>query len=140
MNVRVSDLMVAQVMTARPHQTCGHVKKLLHQHPVSCLPVVGPDNEPVGIISATDLLADRPEGTPVSQFMTTPVFTVPQYADVSLAARVMRNHHIHHVVVTHEQAIVGIISSFDLLKLVEDHRFTVKNAPKAPGRKTTRSQ
>jgi signal-transduction protein with cAMP-binding, CBS, and nucleotidyltransferase domain len=51
----------------------------------------------------------------------------------------MRNHHIHHVIVTHEQRIVGIISSFDLLKLVEDHRFVMKNAPtlskKAGGRR-----
>ena len=61
--------------------------------------------------------------------MSDGVFTVPQYSDVSLAARMMRNHKIHHVVVTHEKLVVGLISSYDLLKLVEDHRFAMKNPP-----------
>ncbi len=64
--------------------------------------------------------------------MTQKVYTVPQYADPSLAARIMRKHKIHHVVVTHEKKVVGIISSFDLLKLVEEHRFVMKNAPDTP--------
>ncbi len=38
----------------------------------------------------------------------------------------MRKHKIHHVVVTHEQEVVGIISSFDLLELVENRRFEAK--------------
>ena len=41
----------------------------------------------------------------------------------------MRNHKIHHLMVTSEQKIVGVISSFDLLKLVEGHRFVMKNPP-----------
>ncbi|MDH3537191.1 MAG: hypothetical protein OER87_15720 [Gammaproteobacteria bacterium] len=41
----------------------------------------------------------------------------------------MRNHHIHRVVVTHEQKIVGMQSAFDLRKLVEDHGYVAKNAP-----------
>ena len=67
--------------------------------------------------------------------MTEKVYTVPKYDDVSTAARVMRNHHIHRVVVTHEQAVVGVLSSFDLLKLVEGHRFVAKNAPTPSKRK-----
>jgi signal-transduction protein with cAMP-binding, CBS, and nucleotidyltransferase domain len=67
--------------------------------------------------------------------MTKPVHTIPQYDDVSTAARIMRNHRIHRVVVTHEQKVVGILSSFDLLKLVEGHRFVTKNAPTSSSRK-----
>ncbi len=47
----------------------------------------------------------------------------------------MRNHGIHHVVVAEGQAVVGILSSFDLLRLVEDHRFVAKNAPTPSSRK-----
>lgn len=61
--------------------------------------------------------------------MSDKVYTIPQYNDVHQAARLMRNHHIHHVVVTHEKVVVGIISSFDLLELVEDHRFVMKPGP-----------
>lgn len=129
MNVKIEDLMVHQVMTVTPHQTFGHVKSLLSKNRGSCVPVLNSEGEAIGIVSASDFLHERPDGTPVSQFMTDKVYTVPQYADPSLAARIMRNHHIHHVVVTHEGKTVGIVSSFDLLKLVEDHRFSMKNAP-----------
>jgi signal-transduction protein with cAMP-binding, CBS, and nucleotidyltransferase domain len=53
---------------------------------------------------------------------------------VSTAARIMRNHKIHRVVVTHEHQVAGVLSAFDLLKLVEDHRFVAKNAPTVPKR------
>jgi len=132
MNVTIQELMVHQVMTATPHQTSEHVRSVLSEHSGSCIPIVDSDGEPVGIVSATDFLDDHPAGTPVSQFMTQKVYTVPQYADPSLAARIMRKHKIHHVVVTHEKKVVGIISSFDLLKLVEEHRFVMKNAPDTP--------
>ena len=47
----------------------------------------------------------------------------------------MRNHNIHRVVVTHEKQVVGMLSAFDLLKLVEDHRYVAKNAPTQSKRK-----
>ena len=31
--------------------------------------------------------------------------------------------------VTEAKQVVGILSSFDLLRLVEDHRYVAKNAP-----------
>ncbi len=70
--------------------------------------------------------------------MTEKVYTVPRYDDVSIAARVMRNHGIHRVVVTHDQAVVGVLSAFDLLKLVEGHRYVQKNAPTRSARKGSR--
>jgi len=129
MNIRVADLMISPVMTATRHQTFGHIKKVLREHNAGCMPVVNSEGEPIGIITARDLLEDRSDDVPISQFMTDNVFTVAQYSDVSLAARMMRNHKIHHAVVTHEKKVVGVISSYDLLQLVEDHRFTMKNAP-----------
>ena len=129
MNAKISDLMTEKVMTATPHQTVGHVRDVMQTNGVNCMPVVDPDGAPVGIVTSTDVLRAEKEGTPISRIMTETVYTVPQYSDVSLAARIMRNHKIHHVLVTHESRLIGIISSFDLLRLVEDHRFVMKNAP-----------
>lgn len=130
MNTKIADLMIEKVMTATPHQTLGHVREVMSVHAVSCMPVVGPDGEPLGIVTTTDLLdCDHSESAPLSGVMSKGVYTVPQYSDPSMAARIMRNHHVHHVLVTHEGQLVGIVSSFDLLRLVEDHRFTMKNAP-----------
>jgi len=129
MNVTIAELMVEDVETTTPHYTLGHVKQILRQHKGNCLPVVDSEGHAVGIVSATDFLHDHPDELQIGQLMTEKVYTVPAYADPSLAARIMRNHGIHHLVVTREQKVVGIISSFDLLRLVEDHRFVAKNAP-----------
>jgi len=129
MNAKIADVMTEKVMSATPHQTVGHVREVMQTHSISCMPVVGPEGEAVGIVTNTDVLAVEKEGTAISQIMTEKIYTVPQYGDVSLAARIMRNHKIHHVIVTHERKLVGLISAFDLLQLVEDHRFVMKNAP-----------
>lgn len=129
MNAKIADLMTEKVMAATPHQTVGHVREVMQAHSVSCMPVVDPEGAPVGIVTSTDVLGAEKDGTPISHIMTEKVYTVPQYSDVSMAARIMRNHKIHHVLVTHEGTLIGIISSFDLLQLVDDHRFVMKNAP-----------
>jgi len=136
LNVKIEELMVPNVITTRPHVTVGHVKGTMRNADVHVLPVVGPDCEPLGIVSATDLLDETSDTTPVSQVMTEKVYTIPQYEEVSVAARIMRNHHIHHLVVTHEQKVTGILSTFDLMKLIEGKRFVMKN----PGSESTRKR
>lgn len=139
MNVKVNDLMRQQVVTAQPHHTADHIRTLLERNHIHAVPIVDSEDHPVGIVSATDLVGDVKGATPVSQIMTEKVYSVPAYEDVHVAARVMRNHEIHRVVVTNEGAVVGILSAFDLLKLVEDHRFTMKNAPTASKKSGRRS-
>ena len=133
MNVKIKDIMVERVITAQPHHSVDHVRGLMERNRIQAVPVVGPEEEALGIVTATDLVTDLKGGTPISRIMTDRVYAVPAYNDVHIAARVMRNHHIHHVVVTHEKKVVGIVSSFDLLKLVEGHRFVMK--PGADGGK-----
>lgn len=129
MTVRIVDLMAKQVVTATPHQTVGHIRGIMERNRIHSVPVVGPENEPLGIITTADLARRAKEESPVSRIMSRQVTVVPAYNDISVAARIMRKNRIHHVVVTHEKQVVGIISSFDLLKLVEGHRFVPKNAP-----------
>ena len=133
MNVKIDDLMAKQVITAQPHHSVDHVRGLMDNNHISAVPVVGPEGDAVGIVTSTDLARDLKGGSPISGLMTEGVHKVPQYNDASVAARIMRKHKIHHVVVTHEKQVVGIISSFDLLKLVEDHRFVMKNPPTKKG-------
>jgi CBS domain-containing protein len=129
MSVKVDELMSRSVVCAEPHQTVDHVRGMLARNHVTAVPVVDSDGHPVGIVSATDFQPGVNGRSPVSSVMTEKVYTVPRYDDVHVAARVMRNHRIHRVVVTDEKKIVGILSAFDLLKLVEDHRYVMKNPP-----------
>ncbi|MDJ0788479.1 MAG: CBS domain-containing protein [Myxococcota bacterium] len=140
MNAKVHDLMTTSVVTTEPHVSVSHVRKILERNKIGAVPVVGPDGEPVGIVSASDLVPTLKADSPVSAVMTEKVYTVPQYDDVSIAARVMRNHKIHRVVVTHENKVVGMVSSFDLLALVESHRWVPKNPPSESRRKKARRE
>ena len=140
MNVKVHELMAGSVVTTQPHVTVEHVRGMLERNQIGAIPVVDPEGQPVGIVSTTDLAADLKPGTPIGSIMTERVYAIPQYDDVSAAARVMRNHKIHRVVVTHEKKVVGMLSAFDLLKLVEGRRFVAKNPPTTSSRKGAKRQ
>jgi CBS domain-containing protein len=129
MNAKVRDLMTESVITVEPHATIDRVRRILQRNKVGALPVVDPDGQPVGIVSATDLVPSLEGDSRVSAIMTEKVYTVPKYDDMSVAARIMRNHKIHRLVVTHEQRVVGMITTFDLLELVQGHRWVAKNPP-----------
>jgi CBS domain-containing protein len=138
-NLKVKDLMAEQVITAQPHHTVSHVRKLMEANGVHAVPIVASDESLAGVVTTADLAAKLKDATPISKVMTERVYTIPAYNDVHLAARLMRNHHCHHVVVTHEQKVVGILSSMDLLELVEEHRFVMKPGP-APRKKAKKQQ
>ncbi len=138
MNVTVGELMTTEVMTVTKHETAGHVADLMRKHKVSALPVVDSEGAALGIVTASDLLADRSAASPVSNFMSAPAFTVPVTEGPHVAARLMRNHHLHHVVVVEQHRVVGIVSTYDLLALVEDHRYTAKQAPTPARRRANR--
>jgi CBS domain-containing protein len=136
MKVKVKDLMSKSVVTAQPHQTVATIRDKMAKHKLTSIPVVSTDKEPVGVISAADIVDVEKAGMPISSIMTDKVYTVPAYDDISVAARIMHNHKIHHLMVTDEKELIGIISSFDLLKLIEGHRFEIKNpsTPKTKGK------
>ena len=134
MTVKISELMAKRVITAEPHHTVGRLRRIMERNRIHAVPVVGANGEAVGIVTSADLARRVKDESPVSRIMSDDVFVVPAYNDASVAARIMRKRKIHHVVVTHEKKVVGIISSFDLLKLVEGRRFVAKNAPTASKR------
>lgn len=129
MNVKVQELMTGSVVTTQPHKSIEHARKLMERNKIGALPIVDSEGRPVGIVSSTDLVPGPNDKSPISALMTEKVYTVAQYDDVSVAARIMRNHNIHRVVVTHEQKIVGVLSAFDLLQLIEGRRFVARPAP-----------
>lgn len=138
MNIKVKDLMVKSVITTMPHKTVGHAQSIMEKNKIKSIPVVDGDLKIKGIITSTDMLQDVSDGTPLSHVMTKSVYTIPAYSDVHTAARVMRNHNINHLIVSDEKKIVGVLSAHDLLRLVEDHRFVMKNPPTPSKKKTNR--
>ena len=138
MNIKIADLMAKRVISVVPHHTVTHVRGIMERNRIHAIPVVGPQMEALGIVSSVDLARRLKDETPINRVMSRDVKTIPAYNDVSAAARAMRRSKIHHLVVTHEKQVVGMISSFDLMKLVEGHRFVMKNAPTKSAKKSRR--
>ena len=134
MTVKISDLMAKRVVTAAPHHTVGRLRDIMERNHFHAVPVIGPNSEPVGIVTTADLARRVKDESPVKRIMSRDVTVVPAYNNVDVVARIMRKRKIHHVVVTHEKKVVGIISSFDLLKLVEGSRFVARNLSKPRGK------
>ena len=130
MTAKISDLMAKRVVKAAPHHKVGHIRDIMARNRIHAVPIVGSNDEPVGIVTTADLARRVKDESPVSRIMSSNVTVVPAYNNVDVAARIMRKRKIHHVVVTHEKKVVGIISSFDLLKLVEERRFISKDVAK----------
>lgn len=126
MSVKVADVMAPVVFMADPKSTVGDVRDLMETQGIGAVPVVDDDGRPVGILTATDLVSGFPPEMPVTRVMNKPVHTIKSGAGVSEAARKMLVDQIHHLIVSDEKKIVGIVSSFDLLRLVEGRRFESK--------------
>ena len=138
-DVKVADLMAPDVVTVQRHHTVEHARDLMQRNGFHALPVVDSDVTVAGIVSSQDLAANLKGSTPIGSVMTSEVYIISQYNDVHHAARLMRNHKIHHVVVPQEKKVVGVLSSFDLLKLVKQRRLVMKAGP-TPSRREARRQ
>ena len=136
--VRVEDLMASRVVVLTRHQSVGHARELMTRLKIHSIPVADGEGEPIGIVTSADLIADVKDDTLIGNVMTKDVMTVARYAAPAVAARMMRNHHIHHLVVTDDKKIVGMLSSYDLLRLVEDKRFVSKNRGPKTKKRTRR--
>ena len=130
-----------KVVTVRPGTPYKQIARLLTEHQISAMPVLGEADRVLGIVSEADLLPKEsasqqpapahPPFTPAQartrhkadaattvELMTVPAITVTPQDDVSEAARLLEKHHIKRMpVVDSTGRLVGIISRRDILRL-----------------------
>lgn len=144
----VGELMSPDVVCATPEMTAGEVEALLAKRRVGGAPVVDDEGRVLGVVTLNDIarhaarpmseadagrfytttdsyrdLADRPTdpaATLVSEFMSKKVFHISREASVAVAASIMRERRVHRLVVMDRSRLVGMISSLDLLRVVEE--------------------
>ena len=116
---KLEEVMAGAVIMVSPDDTLGDVREKMTGLDIGAIPVVDDSGVLQGIVSSEDLVTDYAATIPVSRVMNSPVLTLSPGSEASEAARTMREQGCHHIVVTRGERVVGIVSSFDLLRLVE---------------------
>jgi len=117
-------------VTCGPATTAAEVAQLMSREGIGSVVVVS-DGQPAGIVTDRDLRRKIVgEGrdsrtTPASALMSSPVISVPADAFVIDALVMMTRRGIHHLVVTAEGRLVGVVSSSDVLRLELAHPVAV---------------
>ena len=57
---------------------------------------------------------------PVETLMSKEVYTIPRDSSAAAGASIMRERKIHRLLVTAEGVLVGVVTSLDLLRIVEE--------------------
>ncbi len=134
--VPVSLYMNAPVATVRADAGLDEAHRIMGERDVSALPVVDPEGGLVGIIRRSDLLRAGREGTgrrprdanlslpsaSVSDEMSLHVPSLPPDAELVEAARLMVRHRTHRVVVVDGAKPVGIVTTRDMMRALEEKR------------------
>ena len=138
------DIMRKDVVTVAPYMTLKELAQTLDDNGISGAPVVDAKGKVLGVVSQTDLVrADREKGAVdigfyqketdesasargfhyeapdhrrVEQIMTPGGITCSENAPIGDIARLMLARGIHRVLVTRDGALLGIVTTMDLLR------------------------
>lgn len=118
--MKVRECMCNQVECVNPQTTLEDVAKIMQQNHVGCIPVCDTGKNVVGLVTDRDIVLrgvacnKNTNTTPVSEIMTTKVYTVTPDADITEASKIMCDCQIKRVPVMENDTIIGIITLADL--------------------------
>jgi predicted transcriptional regulator len=120
-NTWISTLMDRKVWSIDMDDTIAEVERLFAERRLSWAPVLESKRTIIGVISAADLLqfnAQARDPTTVQAWQLCSHKPISVGPDTPLAdvARLMIEHQIHHVVVTDNAGIAGVVSSKDFVR------------------------
>jgi predicted transcriptional regulator len=131
----VRDYMTEQVFTLRSDKTLFVAQEIMGWAHVRHIPVVDREKRVVGMVSHRDILTasiasvstsvanmerDQHLWTiPVEKVMKKDVRTISPEARIQEAARIMREEKIGCLAVVAQDKLVGILTEYDLLRIVE---------------------
>lgn len=114
----ISDLMTGDLIAIRPNDRAGRALDILLQSGLHALPIIDDGGAPVGLVTTADLVPVEPD-LPVGERFYGPPLTLDRTASVAEAASLMRSEYVHHIIVTEGAIAIGMLSSHDLLKMLE---------------------
>ncbi|MEH1130551.1 CBS domain-containing protein [Micromonospora sp. CPCC 206061] len=131
---RVRDVMTREVVTAAAATPVRQIADLLTTHRISAVPIVGDDDQLVGVVSEADLLpnvggeirnqtrhrwrrAGKAAARSAGELMSTRPVTIPADASLATAAKKMQARNVKRLLVTGETGrLLGVVSRTDVLR------------------------
>ena len=132
--MKISECMCPDVCYVHPNCNVYDVARIMNENHVGCIPVCNTEKNVVGLITDRDIVLRSVacnkdnKTTPVSEIMTTNVYTCKCGEDLENAQNIMSKNQVRRIpIVNEENKMVGIISTGDLAhinKNVKDEKFS----------------
>jgi CBS domain-containing protein len=123
--MRIADVLRTKgstVATVEPGTTVTELLAALAEHNIGAMLVLAPDGSLAGIVSERDVVRRLNEhgasvlGSPVSEIMTSELFTCRPEEEVDSLTVLMTERRIRHVPVVDGDRLIGIVSIGDVVK------------------------
>lgn len=125
-NKPLRDAMTRGVVTVPMDATVKQIATMLSKQGLSAVAVISPDGEAMGVISEIDILKvigkEDWENLPAESIMTSPIEIVKPTSTLGEAAKIMREKHIHRLLIFSERGVgasqrpIGILSASDIVR------------------------
>ena len=122
-DVKVEDVMSTPVLTIKDTDSVLSATKLMKKNEIGCVVVVDKSDKPIGLITERDVvrrvaaLDMVPSKVQASKSMTKPPAVIEASANVTDAARKMREMKVRRLVVLQGGKLTGIITSNDIVDI-----------------------
>lgn len=150
--LKVRDIMQADVVTVSPQTTIRELAAILAEHKISGVPVVDADNKVVGMVSEADVILQDAEfhfpyyiqflesviylqsfgkfeerfrkafGSRVTEVMTKEIHEISPDASVHDAATLMADHGVNRLPVVDGGRLIGIVTRGDIVRAIAERR------------------
>ena len=120
MRDQISSFLDENLVTVNINDSVEAVEKLMVSKHLSCVPVVNADGNCFGVISAPDFMQfhqgrENAMAEHAWEMCTHKIIEVNPEISIKKSARLMLDNNIHHLVVTEDKTVKGIISSLDII-------------------------
>lgn len=141
MQFYVKDIMSTELVTVKEDTTIRDLIKTFADKDILGVPVLNKDGYVAGVVSSIDILKNESSHSfyhdpfmrnfemnlledarffdqPVSSIISDDIYSISPDETISRMARLMYDKKIHRLLVTEYNKLVGVVTTFDLLKLL----------------------
>ena len=135
MEVDVKSIFSKNLITISETSSLAEAETLMSNNKIRHLPVTNQTSNIVGILSRTDFSALKHveadlQNLKVKSFMSSPALAVANKTSVKTLVDIMMAKKISSALVTDNNSIIGIVTTEDLLKLLDQNIELIKTAEK----------